>query len=55
MSGDVTQLLMRIERGELQSADQLLPLVYAELTQVGRRSVGEDIRANHVDAQRFGA
>lgn len=31
MSGDVTQLLMRIERGDLQSADQLLPLVYAEL------------------------
>ena len=31
MTGDVTQLLMGIERGDLQSADQLLPLMYAEL------------------------
>jgi RNA polymerase sigma factor (TIGR02999 family) len=29
--GDVTRILSAIERGELHSADELLPLVYAEL------------------------
>jgi RNA polymerase sigma factor (TIGR02999 family) len=31
MSGDVTRILLAIERGDRQSADELLPIVYDEL------------------------
>ncbi len=47
---DVTQLLNAIERGERQAAEQLLPLVYAELRQLAaqrllRETPGQTLQA----------
>src|SRR4051794_16130100 len=36
---DVTHILARIEQGELQAADQLLPLVYDELRRLAARKL----------------
>lgn len=47
---DVTLILQRMERGDLQAADQLLPLVYAELrklaaAKMAREPAGQTLQA----------
>ena len=39
---DVTQILGRIEQGELQAAGQLLPLVYDELRRLAARKLAQE-------------
>ena len=39
---DVTQFLTKIEKGDLQAADQLLPLVYDELRRLARGRIAEE-------------
>jgi RNA polymerase sigma factor (TIGR02999 family) len=39
---EVTEILGALERGETQAADQLLPLVYAELRQLAARKLTEE-------------
>jgi RNA polymerase sigma factor (TIGR02999 family) len=40
--GEATQLLLAIERGDAQAADQLLPLVYDQLRQLAARRLAEE-------------
>jgi RNA polymerase sigma factor (TIGR02999 family) len=40
--GDVTRILSAIERGEAHSADELLPLVYAELRSLASQSLAQE-------------
>ena len=42
MSGDVTQILNAIERGDPQAASQLLPLVYDELRRLAARKMAQE-------------
>jgi RNA polymerase sigma factor (TIGR02999 family) len=42
MSGDVTQVLSRIEAGEPHAADELLPLVYEELRQLAAAKMAHE-------------
>ncbi len=39
---DVTQLLMAMERGETQAAEELLPLVYEELRSLAARNLAQE-------------
>lgn len=39
---DVTRILSAIEQGDLQAADQLLPLVYAELREVAAKKLAQE-------------
>src|SRR6188472_4391821 len=39
---DVTQILSRIESGDAQAAEQLLPLVYAELRKLAAQRLGQE-------------
>ncbi len=39
---DVTQILSSLERGDLQAADQLLPLVYEELRRLAARKLANE-------------
>src|SRR4051812_17806365 len=40
--GDVTQILNAIEQGDSQAADQLLPLVYAELRRLAAQKMAQE-------------
>ena len=42
MSNDVTRLLSALENGEPKAAEELLPLVYAELRALAARRLGEE-------------
>src|ERR1019366_10626252 len=39
---DVTRMLEAVERGEAQAADQLLPLVYAELRRLAAHKMAQE-------------
>lgn len=42
MSGDVTQILSAIESGDLQAAEELLPLVYDELRRLAAQKMARE-------------
>jgi RNA polymerase sigma factor (TIGR02999 family) len=39
---DVTQLIEQIENGEVQAADQLLPIVYDQLRRLARKQIAQE-------------
>ena len=41
-AGNVTQILDAVERGERQAAEQLLPLVYAELRRLAEQKMSHE-------------
>jgi RNA polymerase sigma factor (TIGR02999 family) len=47
---DVTQILDEIARGDLNSADQLLPLVYAELRRLAAHKLAQEKPGQTLDA-----
>src|SRR3990172_6232538 len=47
---DVTQILNALERGEVQAAEQLLPLVYDELRRLAAQKMARESAGQTLDA-----
>jgi ECF sigma factor len=53
--GDVTHILLAIERGDLQAAEKLLPLVYEELRRLATQRLAREDPGQSLQSLRPGA
>jgi hypothetical protein len=46
---DITDLLVRADRGDTSAVDELMPLVYARLRELAHHQLGAEARARTID------